>query len=258
MNSAKDHDNVLQSVQNGLKIIKLFSLSKPVWGITEIANTLQLSKSTVSRLINDLVKEEFLIKTKNKYRLGISLLCLSGVITSHLDIYKESKEPLKNLVNKFDEASHLAILEDSNVTYLHKFECSSPDELVSSVGKKSPASCSSSGKILLAYQTEKIIQEIIETGLPRLGPSSITDPIEFRQDLQKVRQQGYSVCIDEMHEEVVSIAVPIRDYTGHVIAALSIVGPKKRMVDKNIYTITKELLKAGEEISINLGYLLND
>ncbi|MEX1029220.1 MAG: helix-turn-helix domain-containing protein [Paenibacillaceae bacterium] len=130
-----------------------------MWSITEIAKALQLNKSTVCRLAGDLVIEGFLQKTGTKYRLGLTLLGLSGVITSHLEIHREAKPVLINLVEKLEETAHISILEGTDITYLHKVECKHPIRLLSHVGKKNPASCTSSGKILLAFQSDKVVQE---------------------------------------------------------------------------------------------------
>jgi IclR family KDG regulon transcriptional repressor len=252
---AKTNYYLLQSVQNGLRILQLFSVEQPVWGITEIANALQLNKSTVSRLIGDLVMEGYLEKEGVKYRLGFSLLCLSGIITSSLEIHREATETLKDLAKKLGETAHISILEDSNITYLHKVECKHPVRLLSHIGKKNPATCTSSGKVLLAFQTEEVVREVIAAGLPRMGPNSVTDPEELLRDLLKVRQQGYSVCIDEMHDEVVSIGAPVRDYTGQVVAAVSVAGPRQRVIDEKIPRFINAIIKAGKEISIKLGYI---
>ena len=147
----------LQSVQNGLQILKLFTIEKSVWGLTEIANTLQLNKSTVSRLVTDLVAEGFLQKEQRKYSLGFSLLSMSGVITSHLEIHRESKDILKKLVDDLGETAHIAVLEGKEITYVHKIECKNPVRLLSSVGKKNPISCTSAGKVLLAFQSDESI-----------------------------------------------------------------------------------------------------
>jgi IclR family KDG regulon transcriptional repressor len=255
LNPAKKNYYPLQSVQNGLKILRLFSMEKPIWGVTEIANALDLKKSTASRLIGDLVMEDYLEKHHTKYRLGLSLLCLSGVITSDLEINREAKDTLRALVDQLDETAHLSILEDANVTYLDKVECKHPVRLLSHIGKRNPAFCTSSGKVLLAFQTEEIVRQVIEAGLPRMGPNSISDPDELYRDLLKVRQQGYSVCINEMHEEVVSIGAPVRDYTGKVIAAVSVVGSRQRIIDGKIPQFINAIIKAAKEISNKLGYI---
>ena len=255
LNSIERNNRILQSVQRGLQILKLFSATDPVWGITDIATTLQLSKSTVSRIICDLVEEGYLEKKRNKYRLGFSLLALSGVITSHLEIHKESKDPLKTLVHKVGETTHIAILEDLEITYLNKVEGKNPVNLLTNIGKKNPPTCTGTGKILLAFQPEVAIQDLIERGLPKMAPKSITDPDKLILELQNVRKNGYSISIDEMQEGIISIGAAIRDYTNEVVAAVSIVGPKQRINGKAILKCIDEVRKAAEEISEKLGYI---
>ncbi|GAE26584.1 transcriptional regulator [Halalkalibacter wakoensis JCM 9140] len=246
---------VLKSVTNGLSILHLFTNEKPTWGVTEISKTLNLNKSTVSRLVKELVLEGFLEKSGSKYQLGISVLCLSGVITTHLEIYREAKPTLQSLVKKVEETAHIAILEDTNITYLHKVECSHPIELLSYIGKNNPASCTSSGKLLLAFMPEEIVQSVMNKGLTKCGPNSIVDPQKLLQDLETIRNVGYSICVNELHEGIISIAAPVRDFTGDVIASISIVGPLNRMTESRMSLYIDEILKSGKEISERLGYV---
>jgi IclR family transcriptional regulator, KDG regulon repressor len=255
MKEIKENNSILQSVQNGLRILNLFTKDAPVWGITEIANNLHLNKTTVSRLVGDLVSEGYLQKEKSKYCLGYSLLCLSGVITSHLEIHRESKEPLRRLVDHLGETAHVAVLEGSGITYVHKIECKNPVHLLSYIGKKNPVSCTSSGKVLLAFQKKNVFEAIIKAGLPKMGPNSVIEPVLLKSQLKDIKEQGYSVCIDELHEGVVSIAAPIRDYTGEVIAAISIVGTKQRIREEKLKEFIQQIMAAGDDISIKLGYI---
>lgn len=246
---------VLQSVQNGLQILKLFTSEKPAWRLTEIANTLQLNKSTVSRLLSDLMEEGFLQKEGRNYSLGFSLLSISGVITSHLEVHRESKDLLKRLVDDLGETAHIAILEGIEITYVHKMECSNPVPLLSSTGTKNPVTCTSAGKILLAFHKKpEIVDRIIDEGLPRRGPNSPTDPEVLKAQLNEIRKQGYAICIDEMHENVVSIAAPVRDYTDEVIAAVSVVGTRDRIDSSKIEGFTARIIEAANEVSKRLGY----
>lgn len=255
MSTLKKDTSILQSVQNGLKIIRLFSVEKPIWGITEMSKELELNKSTVSRLVNDLIEEGFLQKKKNKYCLGLSLLCLSGVITSNLEIQREAKDTLQELVDKVEETAHLCILEGVHITYLQKVECKHPVRLMSHIGRNNPASCTSSGKVLLANQKDSVIENVIQAGLPKMGPNSVTDPKEFLHQLRVVKEQNYSVCIDELHDDIVSIAAPIYDYTGEVVAAISIAGPSQRIKTDHIPLYIDTVKNAGNEISAKLGYI---
>lgn len=251
---SKNNKTILTSVQNGISILKLFSKEQPVWGLTEIAISLQLPKSTVSRLVTDLVLEGYLEKIKSKYQLGLSLLGLSGVITSNMEIHREAIDSLKMLVQKLGESVHIAILEEANVVYILKEECKHPVRLLSHVGKNNPASCTSSGKVLLAYESTERVKQILESGLVELGPNSITNPEVLLNQLMLVKQNGFALCIDEMHEDVVSIAAPIKDYTEKVVAAVSVVGPKQRIDNEKISLFIDEVVKTGKEISSKLGY----
>lgn len=257
MNKLKKQDSVLQSVQNGMRILQLFTQEKPVWGVTEISKALQIHKSSVSRLISDLAAEGFLQKEQNKYCLGYSLLYLSGVVTTHLEIQREAKEPLKELVEHLGETAHIAVLEGTGITYVTKIECKNPVELLSSIGWKNPVSCTSSGKVLLAYQREEVIQQVMDSGLPKEGPNSVVRPEVLRKQLKEITKRGYSVCIDELHEDAVSIAAPIRDYTGEVVAAVSIVGTTERVRMDKIEQFIEAIIQTGNEISLNLGFIPN-
>lgn len=246
--------SILRSVQNGLKILQLFTLEKPTWGITEMANALHLHKTTVSRLVGDLIAEGYLEKSERKYRLGLSLLCLGGVITSHLEIYREAKDTLQELVQLLDETVHIAVLEETNIIYLHKVECKQPVHLLSYIGRKNPAVCTSSGKAILAYSPESLVQRVIDAGFPQMGPNSIQNKERLLEDLGAVKKDGYSICISELHEGIVSIAAPVRDYTEEVIAAISVVGPIERITEGNMKQIANSIKKAAHHISTNLGY----
>ncbi|WP_375373426.1 IclR family transcriptional regulator [Cytobacillus oceanisediminis] len=247
--------SLLQSVQNGLFIIKLFTKDKPLWGITEISRELNLPKSSVSRLVADLTDEGYLEKSRRQYRLGLTLLCLAGVLTTHLEINRESAEPLNSLVNRIGETAHISVLEGDRIIYLLKTECKHPVRLLSYIGKDNPALCTSSGLVLLAHQPMEKTIEVIGKGFPQMGPNSFTNQEELMQELKYIKEKGYAICIDVLHPDSVSIAAPIRDYTGHVIAAVSSAGSRKRISESKMKEIASEITQTAETISNRLGYL---
>jgi DNA-binding IclR family transcriptional regulator len=111
--------------------------------------------------------------------------------------------------------------------------------------------------VILAYQSEEIIARVLQSELYPYGPNTITDPEKLRQKLMEIRRAGYSIAIDELHEGVVSIAVPLKDYTGEVVAAISVVGPKQRMPDHKFPEYIRSLALAGQKLSAQLGYIKN-
>jgi DNA-binding IclR family transcriptional regulator len=247
--------SLLQSVQNGLQILRLFNKEHSIWGTTEIARELDLPKSTVKRLLDVLCMEGFIEKTRTKYRLGLSLLNLSGVIKYHMEIKREAAEPLQALVDKMGETAMIPTLEGGKVIYLLKIECKQPYPLHGDIGDNNPATCSSSGKVLLAHMPMKKVEEILQAGMPKMGSNSVTDERVLKEQLQKIKQEGYCVCIDEMHENSISISAPIRNYTGRVVTAVSLIGPRNRMGSKPMSDIVAAVVKTAQDISSRLGYL---
>ena len=246
MGNTEKKDYTLSSVKNALKILKSFSMDEPEKKITELATNLGLGKSTVSRLMSTLASEGFVEKNpeNQRYRLGLSILSLASVCTSNFEIHKEAMPVLHQLVEKTGETAHLAILDGLDVIYLHKVESKHHVRAFTHIGKRNPAHCTSSGKILLAYKGEHLIEKTIQQGLKQYTKHTITDPKELRKSLDEVRTLGYSISSEELAEGVVSIASPVRDYTGQVIASVNIVGPIQRLNDHTITNHIKKVVDA--------------
>jgi DNA-binding IclR family transcriptional regulator len=109
---------------------------------------------------------------------------------------------------------------------------------------------------MLAHQEESLIEQVIEKGLEKYTVNTITDPDDFRAILKTVKEQGYAISIEELREGVASLAAPIRDYTGKVVYAVSVIGPIHRMNPYNM-TIINKVKSAAREISERLGYWNN-
>jgi IclR family KDG regulon transcriptional repressor len=253
MKTLNKKDYTLYSVKNAARILNLFSLERPELGVTEISKLLGLNKSTVYHLMTFLTADDLLEKSpKSRYRLGLAFLRYDGIITTQMEIHREALPILEKLAGELGESAFIGILEGTNVAYLQKADVKHPHPL-SSIGNRNPVFCTGSGKAILAFQKEGIISAIADLLQP-YGPNSITDPVLFKKHLTLIRSQGYAICMDELYEGVASIGVPVRDYTGEVVAAVSIVGPTERIRNSNIQHAVKMLKQAGCEISGKLGY----
>ncbi|MEX2462595.1 MAG: IclR family transcriptional regulator [Paenibacillaceae bacterium] len=246
----------LSSLQNALHILRSYSLDNPSQGITEIANSLKLGKSTVHRLVATLAHEGFLVKDSEtrKYRLGYSVLALYGIVTFNLDVYNESLPIVRNLVDKVSETVHIGVLDDQDVIYLLKVECKHLVRFLTHVGRRNPLHCTSSGKVLLAYKEPLFIQSYIENEMQRYTENTLTDPKVLQKELEQIKKQGYATSFEELSAGVNSVAAPIRDYTGQVIAAITVVSPKQRMDRSKTPFFTKHIVEASIEISRKLGF----
>lgn len=249
-------DSYLSSVKNALRILKSFSMDEPEKKISEISVSLGLNKSTVSRTMATLASEGFVYKDpeSKKYRLGLSILSLSGIVNSNMDVYRESQPILNKLVENIGETAHISVLDNLEVVYLQKVDCNHPVRFLTHVGRRNPPYCTSSGKVLLAYSDENDINKVIDKGLQKFSKNTITNAQKLRTHLNQVKENGFSSSIEELLEGVVSIAAPIYDYKGKVFASLSVVGPKQRIQSHKIQGYAKKVVSAATEISIRMGY----
>ncbi|SIS97184.1 IclR family transcriptional regulator [Alicyclobacillus vulcanalis] len=246
----------LSSLRHALHALRCFSQDEPELGITEISRRLGLSKSTVHRIMATLAEEGFVHRDEDshRYRLGLSVLSLGGIIMSNLEICREGQHLLEEFVHRFDETVHLAVLEDFCTVYVSKLECKHPVQIATHVGRRNPLHCTSSGKVILAYQDEAMIEEVIARGLQSFTPSTITDPDRLRAALAKIRDAGYATSVGELRPGVNSVAAPVRDYTRRVIGAVTAVGPAARFTDEKMKSLAKTLISISREISNRLGY----
>lgn len=253
----KSKPKLLTSVQNALRVLNGFSMDSPEKSVSELAVELGLAKSTISRLLSTLASEGFVIKDPEtrKYRLGMSILALSGIITSHFEITKEAAPVVNKLVSELDETAHLTILDGTDTIYIHKEECAHAVRILTYLGKRNPAYCTSSGKVLLAYSDESVVKEVVAKGFQSFTKNTITSEKQLRSNIKKIRENGYGHSQDEILEGVTSIAAPIYDYTGKVVAAITLVGPDQRIRKHKIPVYARKVIDASKEASERLGYL---
>src|SRR5699024_7191554 len=161
--SQTTNPQLLTSVKNALQILNYFSIDEPEKAVGELAVELGLAKSTVSRLMTTLASEGFVTRVPNsrKYRLGVSILALSDILTSNLEVAKETDPVVNKLVNDIGETTHIAILDGTDTIYVHKEECTHAVRILTYLGKKNPAYCTSSGKVLLAYGDEDDLEIVL-------------------------------------------------------------------------------------------------
>jgi IclR family transcriptional regulator, KDG regulon repressor len=251
-------DYSVQTVQNAMQILRLFTMDKREWTLSEIAREKGMSISTTKRLLDTLEKYGYIMRRgeSKKYKLSLSILSLSGIVTTTMDIHREAQPILTKLLYDYGEAIHIGILEGTETVYLEKLESQHPVRLSSFIGKSNPVYCCGCGKVLLAFkeqkEQEKIIRSIEREGYKPYGTKTVKNTNELKDKLNRIKNQGYDVCIDELSTGITSIAAPIYDYDESVIAAISITGPNSRI---DIPKMTEGVVKAAKEVSSKLGYI---
>ena len=225
--------------------------------LADISRRVGLSQSTSLRLLVSL-KSYGLIEhnqSNGKYRLGVTCLTLGDAFLRNNNLRQRSYDFLINLRDQCGETVHLAFLEGEEVVYLDKLAGLHPIGLMSSrAGGRAPAYCTGLGKSILAYLPKAKQHEVFQkTNFVNYTKKTITDKNRLIGELEKVREQGYSIDDEEHEQGAGCIACPIFDHHG-VVAAISISGPAERVLNnQNRDSLIQLVMRTAQEISARLG-----
>jgi DNA-binding IclR family transcriptional regulator len=253
----QQHSSGTQSVERAIAILRSFSIEKPERGVAEIGRELGLHKSTVSRLMTALEQAGLLARdpVSKRYRLGVGLIGLAAQVVSHMDVREVARPFLRQLAEDCQESVNLVVLDGPQVVNLDQFI--PPKRQVKNIGRagrRMCAHCTAAGKVLLAYLDEEELAHILALGLAKFTSSTITDPAELRQELERVREQGYAAVEEELEKGLNAVAAPIYDHTGQVVAAAGVSGPAYRLRADIFPQLAAQLRQITARISALLGY----
>ncbi len=248
---------MIQSVQRVSDILSLFSMENPRWGITEIANALELPVTTASGLVRSMIQTGLLTQERStkKYGLGPKIFALGIVVNDTLEINQIAGAPVQKMSDETGLICRVAIWDGDAALNTMDAKPRHADFLARRAGPRLLAYCSSLGRVLLANLTREEINEYVN-GIELKGftPNTITQRDLLIEELEKIRLQGYAVNNQELHLERASIAVPVFNSSGQVEAAISVVGNHKQVLKSDFDDLLSILRNTAEEISWRLGY----
>jgi DNA-binding IclR family transcriptional regulator len=220
--------------------------------LTAIAQRAGLPLSTTHRLVAEWVGWGGLSKHENgQYSLGMKLWELGVQTPTARNLRTIALPYLEDLYETTREHVHLAILDGRDALYLEKLSGHHAVRLISRVGARLPLHSTGVGLVLLAYAPSDKVQEYLATGLERFLPRTITEPEAVRKRLAEIRLVGVAHMAEEMTAGSSSIAAPIRDRSGQVVAAVSIVIRTTDIVDSEQ---ERAVRVAAQGVSRALGY----
>lgn len=246
-----------RTVAKAIAILQQFSVEEPQLGVSELSRRLNLTRSTVHRLLASL-RQGGLIEqdsSTHKYRLGRTAVDL-GYNAIYSDPLLVTALPyLYFLSEQVGETVYLGERRGSEVaTVLHVLSPSSREQM--HWYDRLPLHSSSSGKVLLAYTEESELATLLEQGLPSYTEHTITDPMALRVELTRIRQQGYAVDFEEYKLGANAIAVPVLDSRGTVVAALSVLGPAYTLTRDKSMSSLERMKAVSREITMKLAAMV--
>jgi len=247
----------VQVLDRTLGILETLSSHGPELTLVEVSDYLGLHKSTVHHLLMVLEQYRFIEKSpqNGKYRLGLKLFELGSKAVAHLDLRERARPVLERLVFETGETAHMCVLDQGEALCVEKVEASRTVRIPTTVGQRHPVHGTAVGKALIAFLAEEELESVIRgRGLRAYTRKTITTLAQLRDELQRVRERGYALDDGEIEEGLNCIGAPIRDYSGKVVAAISIAGPAFRLTDEKIPVLARSVIKAANQLSTELGY----
>ena len=245
-----------RTIYKAVKILRAFSRETPELGVRNLAEKVDMPKSTVHRLLVALEQEGIVEQnaTTGQYRLGLELMILAGRAMSSLDVRRAALASMRNLSDRWGETVDLDVLRGAEIIIIEEL----PGQHLLTTGgywaRQMPAHCTSTGKVLLAYAGREYVEKHLPVELPQMTVNTITSRQALMEQLAEVRRQGYARSWGESAEHVYAMAVPIRDRMGDIVAAMSISGPAARIDEQTASEMIQALKEASTRVSANLGY----
>lgn len=244
----------VQSVDRALSILEVLARTGEA-GVTEISTELGVHKSTAFRLMATLESHRLVEQTgdRGRYRLGVGILRLAGATTARLDLVQEARPISRQLAADTGETVNIAVLSDGSALYLDQVAGSSALQPHNWVGQHIPLHATSNGKVLLSGLDDDDLEEALGA-LPTYTSRTITTLSDLREELDRVRDQGYAVAVDELEVGLTAVASPVRNAHGDVVASMSVSGPSFRLGEDRIDEVVAQTVEAAAEVSHRLGW----
>lgn len=209
-------------------IVGAFDVQSPVLGIGELSRRTGLPKSTVHRIVAELVGLRVMERQDSGpsgegYRLGMWLFERGELVPQHRSLSDAALPVMEDLREATRQRIHLAVLDGVDVVYVEILGTGGL-EVVSRTGGRLPAHATGVGKAILAYSSVATVRARIEAGLPRLTPRTICTPGGLTQELRKIRSVGMALDLEEAQLGVSCVAAPVFGADRKVAAGLSVTG----------------------------------
>jgi DNA-binding IclR family transcriptional regulator len=245
----------VRAVERALDILLCFSREEPTRSLTQIAESVQMSKTTVHRLLTTLELKRFINRDKatGLYRLGFRFIEMASLVLQDIELQRWAIPYLQSLSSRYGETVDMSILEGSHVMYLEVIESPQRVKIAAAVGQRLPAYYTASGKAILAFLPEERVRPILENNLAE-GNSLIKRTVpEMLANLKEISERGYAIAEEEYEQDINAVAAPLFDADHHPVASIAIVGPSFRLSRDRLPELGESLLETTRTISREVG-----
>jgi DNA-binding IclR family transcriptional regulator len=239
----------VQSADKALAILAAFNEARPDVGVSELAGELGMHKSTVSRLLATLERRGLVRREGDRFLPGFELARLGGLAVRGLALVATARASLERLAGETGETVNLAVRDGDGALNVHQVQSDHLIGVADWTGRALPLHATANGKVLLAFG---------EGGGPRtlfpLTQNTITTREALEAELQRTRDAGFAVALEELEVGLHAVAAPVFDCFGECVAAISVSAPAYRLPERDLPATGELCITAAAEISERLGF----
>jgi DNA-binding IclR family transcriptional regulator len=232
-----------------VRILETLTAEEPALTVSEVARRSGLHVATASRLIAELVRHGLLARRPDgRVAVGVRLWELALRASPTLGLREAAMPFLEDLHSVVRHHAQLGVLDGTEVLFVERL--SAPGAVINytRIAGRLPLHASSSGVVLLAFGPRELQEQVLAGPLERLTPRTITDPDGLRALLAEVRRTGSVVLPGHLHEEAAGVAVPVRDRSGAVLAAVSVIVPNDGQAHARVPLLQAAALGMGRAL----------
>lgn len=239
-----------------LRILEAIQGAPSGLGLKAISDLTGIHKSTAHRFLKHLERENYLISTEDgAYLIGPRFWQMTAQVNHRATLQAVARPILWDLWKSTQETVNLAVLDQATVLYADVMESPHEFRLASRVGSRRQLNATALGKALTAFLPEEQKKSILNTiTFHASTPKTIMNLVQFRQELDKIRRQGYAVDDEEAVMGARCVSAPVLDAEGLPIAAISVSGPVTRVSPSQVVALAGAVRAAARTISVEMGF----
>ncbi|UCF91812.1 MAG: IclR family transcriptional regulator [Desulfobacterales bacterium] len=244
----------INSLEKGTKVLELLAEMGEL-SVTKVAEHLGLNRTGSHRFLATLRELGYVEKNQDsRYQLTFKILELGMKTANRFEIRREARPYMQELSLAFRETINLGFRDGLEILHLDKIESLEILRMDSPVGSRAPAYCTALGKASLAFLPQNELDVLLNgVKLKPHGPNTITSKKKLRQELERIRNQGYAIDDEELAFGLRCVAAPIFDHTGLPRYSISVAGPAMRLTEKRMQQIQKAVKKVCGKLSQRWG-----
>lgn len=240
-------------------ILNLYTFDKSEWGVTEVSRELDIPKSSVSELMTSMALQGLVERVPpGRYRLGWRWFSVNQILLDSSQLIKEGRTILYEMAERHGESCHLSVYERTEAVLIEKAQANLTTQiLMSKVGTKFPLHATASGKLMLAFMQPADMDGLLGSDpMMAFSPKTILSKDVLKRNLEGIRIAGAAVDSEEFVLGLSSIAAPVYNAHGKMIAALGFSMPSQRLAE-NLEQFTLITKQCSARLSGRIGYSSN-